>query len=192
MSTDPGSLPNRAGPESDPEAIIVGEVLRAHGLRGEVVVISFSENPHRFARGARLLVGADPGRARELVVTSSRPQPPDRVLLAFSGITERTGAEALRGARIFAPPEDLPELPPGSYWERDLIGLAVLDRSGARLGSIAGVLSRLEQDLWQVVAPDGATVLLPAAKEIVLSVDLDAGQVIVDPPTGLFGEPTEP
>lgn len=187
MSTEPGSLPATPG-RAPQDAIIVGEILKAHGIRGEVVAVSFSENPARFARGSHLLVGSDPQSALDMVVGASRPQAPGRLLLGLEGVVDRTQAEALRGARLFAAHEDLPELPQGSYWERDLIGLAVVNRSGHPLGSICGVLSRLEQDLWQVATPTGAVVLVPAAREIVVEVDLAQRRVVLDPTPGLFGD----
>jgi 16S rRNA processing protein RimM len=172
----------------EPEAILVGEILKAHGIRGEVVVRSLSENPARFARGSRLLVGAGPAGAAAMVVAASRPQPPDKLLVTFEGISDRNRAGDLRGAFVFAPPGDLPPLPEDAFWERDLVGSAVVDAEGRRLGVVSAVLSRAEQDLWEVDAP-GGRVLLPAAKGIVVSVDLAQRRVVVDPPAGLFEEP---
>jgi len=170
---------------TQPEAILVGEILKAHGIRGEVLVRSLSENPARFAPGSRLLVGAGPADGTVMVVAASRPQPPEKLLVAFEGTSDRNRAEDLRGARIFAPPGDLPVLPEDAFWERDLVGLAVVDAGGRPLGVVSAVLSRAEQDLWEVDSSEGK-VLLPAAKGIVVSVDLARRRVVVDPPAGLF------
>lgn len=150
-----------------------------------MVVRSFSENPARFQPGATILVGRDPEGAVPMEIAQVRPQPPDRLIVALSGVADRTGAEALRGLSIFVPAGDLPPLPEDAYWEQDLIGLAVVDTAGRPLGEISEVLSRPEQDLWQVETPTGP-VLVPAAKGIVVGVDLGAGRVTVDPPAGLF------
>ena len=85
--------------------------MRPHGVRGEVVVRSLSENPARFQPGARLLVGHDVDAVVEMVVGGVRPQQPGRLLVAFEGVPDRTAAEALRGRRIFADAAVLPELP---------------------------------------------------------------------------------
>lgn len=177
-STDPAGSPG-------PDAVLVGEVVKAHGIRGEVAVWALSENPARFQVGARLQVGADAASAVEMVVEQCRSQPPDRLLVRFAGVLDRSQAEALRGARIFAPPLDLPDLPEDSFWEQDLLGLQVVDTAGTRLGEVTAVLSRAEQDLWQVATPNGP-VLLPATKAIVVRVDLAARTLTVDPPAGLF------
>ncbi|GAC1368738.1 MAG: ribosome maturation factor RimM [Actinomycetota bacterium] len=172
-------------PSAIPQAILVGEVVKAHGIRGEVAVWTLSENPQRFQAGARLLVGGDLTSAVGMAVESCRAQPPDRLLVRFEGIFDRTQAEALRGARIFAAPRDLPPLPEDLFWEQDLLGLDVVDLAGQHLGEVSAVLSRAEQDLWQVKTAHGP-VLLPAAKGIVVSVDLPNRRLTVDPPAGLF------
>ena len=145
-----------------------------------------TDNPARFEPGSVLLVGHDPAGATELVVGSARPQGDDRLLLGFEGVADRTAAQALRGAWIFAAAADLPELEEGVYWERDLLGLRVVDTGGRELGVVSAVVGRTEQDLWEVTTPRGP-VLVPAARGIVVSVDLDAGRITVDPPAGLFG-----
>lgn len=170
-----------------PGEVLVGEVLKAHGIRGEVVVRPYSENPARFQPGTRLLVEGHPGELQAMVVASARPQQPGRLLIGFDPPMDRTQAEALRGLRIFAAPEDLPALPEDTYWEHELVGLSVVDVQGRSLGTLTGVLARVEQDLWQVDTPTGP-VLLPAAKGMVISVDLGTRRVTVDPPAGLFGE----
>jgi 16S rRNA processing protein RimM len=162
--------------------VLVGEILKAHGIRGEVVVRSYTENPERFRRGVRLWVGPDLGRASEMVVGAARHQQPGRLLVGFDPALDRTGAEALR---VFAAAAELPDLPEDAYWEHDLVGLSVVDVAGRALGTLTAVLARAEQDIWAVEAPAGM-VLLPAAKAIVVSVDLAAGRVTVDPPAGLF------
>jgi len=172
-------------PGGRPETLLVGEIMKPHGVRGEVVVRSLSENPARFQPGSRLLVGKDVEDAVEMVVGGMRPQQPGQLLVVFDGVPDRTAAEALRGRRIFADAADLPELPDDAFWERDLVGLPVVDVEGAALGVISAVVSRTEQDLWEVQTPSGP-VLLPAAKGIVVSVDLKARRVTVDPPAGLF------
>jgi 16S rRNA processing protein RimM len=164
--------------------LLVGEILRAHGIRGEVAVRPLTENPDRFRPGARLAVGPEPDQAREMVVASVRTHQ-GRLLVAFDPPLDRTAAEALRGERVFAPAGDLPEAPEGAFWERDLVGLAVVDTTGRPLGVVTGVLGRAEQDLWEIDTPGGA-VLLPAAKDLVVVVDLAARRLTVDPPAGLF------
>lgn len=156
-----------------------------------MAVRPYTENPDRFRPGSIVYIGREPAGAREMVVGSSRPQQPGRLLVGFQPPLDRTAAEALRGLLVFARGEERPELPDGAYWERDLAGLTVHDAGGRRLGVISGVLARAEQDVWEVDTPAGP-VLVPAARGIVVAVDLAAGRVTVDPPAGLFAERPEP
>ena len=166
--------------------MLVGEIATAHGLKGEVSVKIFSDNESRFGPGASLLVGLDPAAARPVTVevVSSRH---GRAYVKFKEIEDRTSAEALRGLDIFGSVDDVPALGPDAYWTHDLIGLRVEDMHGKNLGTLSEIQERGEQDLWTVDTPTGG-VLLPAAKQIVVTVDLGAGLIVVDPPAGLFPE----
>lgn len=155
-------------------------------MLGEVLVLPHTENPARFARGATLLAGASPGDAAPCEVAGSRPHR-GVLIVKFRDVGDRDAAEALRGALLFVGEEDLPEPGEDAFWPHRLVGAEVLGPRGERLGTVAGVLARPEQDLWEVETSTGR-VLLPAAKGIVVSVDLEAGRVVVDPPAGLFGE----
>lgn len=148
-----------------------------------------TENSDRFQPGAILWAGRDPKSTQKVVVGTSRTPQPGRLLVGFDPPLDRSSAEAMRGLMLFADQEALPALPEDTYWEQDLVGLVVDDLAGRRLGVISGILARAEQDLWEVDTPAGS-VLLPAAKGIVVSVDLAGGRVTVDPPEGLFDEGT--
>lgn len=150
-----------------------------------MVVRPLTDNPDRFAPGAEVLVGREAEGAVPMSVVSSRPHQIDRLLVGFDEVPGRTEAESLRGHRIFAPPEALPVLPDGEYWESELAGLEVVDGTGAHLGVLTQVLGREAQDLWEVESPAGP-VLVPAVPAIVRQVDLAGGRVVLDPPEGLF------
>ncbi|MGI8427324.1 MAG: ribosome maturation factor RimM [Actinomycetota bacterium] len=162
----------------------MGEIATAHGLKGEVSVKIFSDNEARFAPGSALLVGADPNSAKSLIVQSFNSHH-GRAYLKFKEVNDRSSAEALRRMDVFGNLDDLPELGPDTYWMHDLIGLGVEDLEGKVLGTLSEIEERGEQDLWTVDTA-GGQVLLPAAKQIIVSVDLDARLIIVDPPAGLF------
>lgn len=106
-------------------------------------------------------------------------------MVVFEGIADRNGADKLRGSLIFVGPGELPDAEEDAYWEHDLIGAEVFDVDGRRRGKISRIFAREEQDLWEVETEDGA-VLVPAAKDVVVSVDARGGKVVIDPPEGLF------
>ena len=163
----------------------MGQIVRPHGVRGEVLVDSHSDNPGRFATGSKLLMGET--HPLVLTVASSRPRSQTKLVVGFEEISDRNEAERCRGALLFIDPSEAVPAEEGSYWARDLIGLEVFDLSGRSLGKISDVYSRPLQDLWEVAHPSGP-VLLPAVEPVIREIDISSGRVVVDPPEGLFGE----
>ena len=170
--------------EGGQDYLLVGRVVKPHGLQGEVLIKVLSENPSRFDAGARLLVGKDPGAARLMGVASSRLQQ-DRMLLQFEDTSSLEEAELLRDLLIFVGTDALEELSEGEFWEHELVGLSVVHRNGEVLGILGEVIDRPGQDLWSIKTPMG-DVLFPAAEPLVVSIDVEAGTIVVDPPEGLF------
>src|SRR5919198_6584702 len=117
-------------------AFLVGTVGRAVGLRGEVVVDVLSDNPQRFAPGSRLIEASS---GRELTVRASRRNR-NGTVVAFVEITDRPGAEALRGADLVVPATTARELNDHEYWDHELIGCEVVATDGRTLGRVADVL----------------------------------------------------
>jgi len=173
-------------PPSSGDHLLVGEIATAHGLKGEVSVKIFSEYEARFAPGASLLVGLDPNSARKLTVESFSARH-GRAYLKFKEVEDRTSAEALRRLDVFGNVDDLPELGADTYWMHDLVGLRVENMDGRPLGELSEIQERGEQDLW-IVDTAAGPVLLPAVRQFVVTVDLDARVIVVDPPAGLFPE----
>ena len=159
--------------------MIVGRILKAHGVRGEVVVASESDNPARFARGAVLIT---PEGSR-LVVRASRPHR-WALIISFEGVDDRTAAEGLRGKALSVESRDRRALQSGEYWPDDLVGLSVRDQQGAPLGVIIDVIVGA-QDRLVVQTPSG-TVDVPFVHSLVPHVDISDGVVTVNPIPGLF------
>lgn len=165
-----------------PHAVVVGRIVKPHGIRGEVVVEPFSDRTERFAAGGALVAGN-----RRLVVAASRPHK-GRLLVTFESVVDRTQAERLRGRELVAH-EDLAET--DSYLVSELVGLPVEDESGHGLGSVAAVVqlpAAADYDLLEIDRHDGTTWLLPAVDEYVQMRETDDGELVVtvvSPPAGL-------
>lgn len=166
----------------------LGEFGRAHGLKGEVRLKSATAEPRAIA-GYGQLLGGD-GRTYRL--TSARPVPgaaPDLLVACVEGIESREAAEALNRVALFVPRDRLSAPEDGDeFLAADLVGLAVEDRAGARLGTVAAVVDYGAGDLLDIRRPGAAAVLLPFTKAFVPVVDLAGGRVVADPPAGLFDE----
>lgn len=142
-------------------------------------MIRISDDPQRFAPGARLI--HEDGR--ELVVASGRSHR-DRFLVRFEGVSDRITAQDLRGA-LYVPLSEARELGTDEYWIHDLVGCRVLDPAGRDIGVVASVIPNPAQDLLAVDTPEGER-LIPAVRQILMAVDLTERRVTVDLPEGLL------
>ncbi len=165
--------------------LVVGRIGRAHGLRGEVLVDVRTDEPERrLAPGAVLVT--DPGTAGPLTIATGRVHS-GRLLLHFSGVSDRTGAEALRGVLLLAEidPDVLPD-DDDEWYDHQLVGLDVVAIDGAVVGEVREVLHLPGHDVLAVTRPDGTEALVPFVTEIVPAVDIAANRLIVTPPPGLL------
>jgi 16S rRNA processing protein RimM len=160
--------------------VVVGKITKAHGLHGEVLVLVISDNPDRFALGASVFL--DDGR--ELRIGASRPNG-GRLLVTFEGVKDRNGADLLRGSSLVVPLSMLPELPEGEFWPHQLIGCDVVTEAGRSLGTIADVIGNPANDLWAAVDEAGNETLIPAIRDVVISVDVALRRIEVREIPGL-------
>jgi len=169
--------------------LLVARIGKAHSLRGEVTVQAHTDDPEaRFVPGARFATEAAAGSGvpRELVLRSARLHN-GIWLLAFEGIPDRTGAEGLRGTRLFVDSESIEdETEEDAWYEDELVGLRAVDTSGAELGTVSGLDVGSAQDLLVLTLPGGGTAYVPFVAEIVPEVDVDGGRVVINPPPGLL------
>ena len=157
-------------------AAIVGP---AHGLRGEVTLDVRSDDPEVLAPGASLEIA---GRGAALTVRSVRVHK-DRVLASFEECASREDAEALRGARLLVEEHEEED----AWYPHQLKGLAARTPGGEDLGTVTGLTPGAAQDLLLVKTPAG-TVMVPFVTQLVPTVDVEGGVVIIDAPPGLFDD----
>jgi 16S rRNA processing protein RimM len=152
--------------------IRVGQVVGAYGLDGAVKVVPLTDFGDRFDPGATFLID---GTERE--VEWSRDGHPG-VVLKLRGIDNRTVAELFRGRYLEVPETAVRPLAEGRFYHHQVVGLAVLTSSGRQLGTIAEVLERPANDVW--VSREGKVEhLIPATRDAVVEVNIDAGRVVV-------------
>ena len=165
--------------------LVVGRVGRAHGLRGEVLVDVRTDSPElRLAPGA--VLATDPAAAGPLHIAAGRVHS-GRLLLHFSGVADRTSAEALRGVLLLAEvdPDVLPD-EEDEWYDHQLVGLDAVRADGAVIGEVREVLHLPGHDVLAVTRPDGSEVLVPFVSEIVPDVDIASNRLVVTPPPGLI------
>lgn len=191
--------------------VAVGRVVKPHGVRGELVVEVRTDEPgQRFAVGATLHIdpatgqrgaagkhgaAGEHGSAGEYgaagrlgtVTVSSAHQHGERLLVRFAGIADRDAAEELRGALLTVDQEQLPPTAdPEEFYDHQLVGLAVELAGGGVVGTVADVLHGPGADLLVVARDDAADALVPFVHQMVPTVDVAGGRIVIDPPEGLL------
>lgn len=168
--------------------LIVGRVVKAHGITGEVVVDVRTDDPDlRFAPGSTLRARKprDGGEERSYVVESAR-QHGARLLVRLAGVTDRDGADALRGSLFVIHSDELPPIDEAdTYYDHQLEGLRVWTTAGQEIGVVTEVLHTAGAELLAVKG-DSGEVLVPFVGAIVISVSLDDGTIEIEPPDGLL------
>ena len=162
--------------------LVVGHIGKAHGLRGEVVVHVRTDEPEeRFVPGAVFVTASG-----KLTLESLRWHQ-GRVIAQFEGVHDRNLAETLRGTELqvdsasLLPPDD-----PDEFHDHQLVGLRVVGTDGTELGSVERIDHAPASDLLVMAKAGGGTALIPFVSQIVPTVDLAAGRVVVDLPEGLL------
>lgn len=184
--------------------LIVGQVLRPHGIRGELIVSVRTDDPaQRFAVGSVLKTDSTavrrpanlPSETADgvrweapptLTIESVRPHQ-GKLIIAFDGVYDRNLADELRGVLLCVNRADIaPITDPDEYSDHDLIGLTAVSTDGAELGTVRRIEHAPASDLLVLRLPDGRDALVPFVKAIVPEVDVAAGRVVLTPPGGLF------
>jgi 16S rRNA processing protein RimM len=161
------------------ERVCLGQFGAAHGLRGEVRLRSFTADPAAIASYGPL--ESEDGRVFE--IETMRPAK-DHFVAKISGVADRNAAELLNNLKLYVPRARLPAPEePDEFYHADLIGLAVVDRAGAKLGTVIAIHNFGAGDLIEMTPEGGGkTELLPFDEVYVPTVDIAAGKIVVVPP----------
>jgi len=167
--------------------LIVGRVVKAHGVTGEVVVEVRTDDPElRFAPGTILRAKRSDHSERNYVVEEVRTHG-SRLLVQLDGVADRDAADALRGSLFVIDSADLPPIDePDTYYDHQLEGLLVRTTAGRDIGTVAEVLHTAAGELLAVNRDEAGELLVPFVSAIVTSVSLDSRIVEIDPPDGLL------
>ena len=171
-------------PRSDlPATVVVGRILRAHGVRGEVSVELSSDVPDRFRPGASLLLRAAGGEPRRVTLASCRAYR-GGALLAFEGFEGREAVEDLRGAVLEIERERVPPAEPGTYYHFQLLGCRCA-ADGEELGEVVDLLED-GGGLLLVVDDGDRKVPIPFVGSFLKEVDVERGRIELALPEGLL------
>jgi 16S rRNA processing protein RimM len=164
------------------DRVLLGEIGAAQGLKGEVRLRSYTQDPAAIAGYGAL--EDEQGRAIEI---DSVRVTPKALIARVKGVTTREAAEALTHTKLYIDRARLPERDEDEWYHLDLIGLKAIGQDGVEIGAVVGVHNFGAGDLIEIApAGGGSTVLVPFTNDTVPEVDVEAGRIMLDPPEGLF------
>jgi len=162
--------------ETKPDRILLGRIAGAHGIRGEVLIKTFTEAPENVGAYGPL---SDESGTRTFKLKSARATPKG-VVARLQGVDDRNGAEALKGIALYIERERLPAAAEGEFYHADLIGLAAVDGDGKPIGEIVAVQNYGAGDLLEIrLAGSSKTELVPFTDAVVPEIDIAARRVVV-------------
>lgn len=163
-----------------PKRVRIGQIVGAHGIRGQVKVDPLTDFLERLSEGTRLFLNGDWVQVERFQIHKGRP------ILALSGIKDRNQAETLRGAYLEGVVTTRPGLEEDEFMVEDMIGMKVQTLEGRELGFVEEVLAYPAQDILKI-----GDILIPLVKQFVKSVDIDASLITVELIPGMLPDDVE-
>lgn len=168
--------------------VLMGQIGAAHGIKGEVRIKSFTENPIDLTTYSPLLTNK---AGQTITIKKARVQKNMLVAILEESKT-RNDAEALNGTKLYVPRERLPHPEDDDeFYYTDLIGLKARTPEGEELGSVAAVQNYGAGDVLEIRPPKGPTDLYPFTKQSVPTINLAEGYLIIVPPVEVIVDDDE-
>jgi 16S rRNA processing protein RimM len=165
--------------------VCVAQIGAAHGLKGDVRLRSFTEDPQAFAQYGPL---ETEDRTHRLEIESMRPAG-DAFVIRFRGVADRNAAEALRDVRLYVERDKLPAAEDDEFYHADLVGLVAMTTSGDLFGDVIAIHNFGAGDIVELkIAASGETVMLLFDEKTFPAVDIAGGRLIVDPPAEIIAK----
>lgn len=162
--------------------VAIGIIRAPHGIRGRLKVEPLTDDPARFTKLRSVIVAQPDSKvaATEYEIEKVAFQP-KCVLLELRGVGSREAADALRGAKLLIPEEDVPPAGENSYYFYQLEGMRVETSEGTLLGTLDFITRTGSNDIYVIAPPGGGEqILIPAVKQAIISVELESKLMVVD------------
>ena len=170
---------------SEGRRILVGVIAGAHGVRGELKIKSFTQNPRALASYGPL---ADRTGTRSFRV-KLRGAVRGLLIARIEGVEDRDQAEALKGLELYVARDVLPKPKRDEWYLADLVGLAAVSVDGRTLGKVVAVQNFGAGDVVEIAPENGPTYMLPFSKRVVPEVDIEGSRIVIDPPAEVEVKP---
>jgi len=158
--------------------VLVGKIVRAHGIKGDVYVHPFTDNPDRFSKGN--LLQLPDGNILE-IARATKHATKNLFRVHFKDVETRNQAEELIGKNLYVNESDLPELDEGEFYIFQLIGLNVYDLKGNSLGVVKDLLQTGGVDVLRIsITGEKKELLIPFSREFVKMIDITERKLVID------------
>ena len=159
------------------EHLLIGEITKPQGIRGEVKVRHYTDDPDRFYDLETIQI-PDGAAFREIAVTGARVNGDD-VFLTLEGIADRNEAEKMRGLKLYVDRAHARELPEDEVFIADIIGLPAFDTKGNPIGTLTEVLTPGGVDVFVFKTPKG-NLMTPGLKDVLQEVNVEEGRIVLN------------
>jgi 16S rRNA processing protein RimM len=167
--------------------IVIGRVSKPHGVKGEIRIEYFNpEDPNHFSRYQMIFLQGDEGNPQAYRLIAVRPHK-QFILAQLKGIQTREEAEQLRGKVVLIDPAELPPLEEDEYYWHDILGMRVVTEKGEDVGKVTEIVPTGSNDVY-VVRKGGKEFLIPATKDVIMSIETEAHTMVIRPLEGLWQE----
>ncbi len=163
-----------------PRLVTIGRVVKPQGRRGEVLAEPLSDRPDRFATLKSVHVAAPDGSSQQLSVVACWPHK-GRFVLKLEGVDSIDAAQRLRGRDLGIDEAELAQLPAGSYYHHELLGLVAVDEAGRELGRVEEILETGAVPVL-TLRGTGGELLIPLASDFVIAVERAASRLVLRVP----------
>ena len=167
-----------------PVYLAVGKLRRAHGVSGEMVMEVLTDFPDRLHTGRLVYLGEQ----RTPLHILRRRNHSEGCLISFTEFDNRDQLDDVRNQVVYVRADEIPDLPEGEYYHHQILGLKVVTEAGEALGKVVDILETGVNDVYVVRPEQGAEILLPVIDEVILGVDLAAGELKVRLLPGLVAD----
>ena len=164
--------------------VCVARIGAAHGVRGQVKLWTFTEDPFAVTQYGPL---STKDGSRRFEVAQAR-EGKGHLVATLKGVTSRNEAERLNGLELYVAREKLPATDEDEYYHADLVGLAAVTAANAPLGRVIAIHNFGAGDIVEIAPANGATMLLPFSSAVVPTVDFAGGRVVIELPDEVEGD----
>lgn len=162
--------------------LLIGKFVGTHGLHGDIKMQVYTDSVSMLKKLEKITCGV------AVYVVESVREHKNVALFKLTNIDTPEAAHVLIGQDVYANRADLPPLPEGRYYAEDIIGLSAVSTDGMALGKITDVFSTGSNDVYEITSETKKKTLIPAIRDVVKAIDIQAGVMTIWMMPGLFDD----